>query len=109
MAHLFVAQQEVSDTLRLRSVGSVDRQQVHRRPFHQRPERYQFVSDLLTWVPAMHTAYEVVAANRAVGHQRAAVQASAIENRHVVVAAHDYHIGAFHHGPEGLSVGEVVP
>ena len=43
-------------------------------------------------VPVVDAADQVLAVDMAVGHERAPVQAAAVEDRHVVVVAHDAEI-----------------
>ncbi len=60
-------------------------------------------------VPTVQTAHEVVAVDVAIGHQRAAMQASAVHHRDVVVEGHDHQVDIGDQRAGGRAILEVVP
>ena len=60
-------------------------------------------------VPAVEAADQVVAAHGRVGHERAAVQATAVEHRVVVAETDDHEVDARDEGPGRGAIGEVGP
>ena len=57
----------------------------------------------------MQTAHQVVAVDVAIGHERAAVQAAAVEHADAVVITGDNEIDALDERIGGAPVAEVVP
>ena len=60
-------------------------------------------------VPAVQAAQQVVAVDVAVGQQRAAVQAPAVEHRVVVAPPDDHQVDALDHGADRRPVGHLAP
>ena len=60
-------------------------------------------------VPAVQPADQVVALDASVGHQRAAVQAPAVEDGVVVAEADDHQVDVADEGAHRLTVGNLAP